>query len=110
MVQPRIIEIEYHDFLKILQHATDSKSKIDIADKQSWKKFVREHKVPEAGMGVKAKAGAMSGNTKAVIIDGDPVGTGETRDRRHDDSRSRDRVRNPGYRGGRAGGEERGRP
>jgi len=26
--------------------------------------------VPEAGMGVKAKAGAMSGNTKAVIIDG----------------------------------------
>ena len=24
MVQPRIIEIEYHDFLKTLQHAQDS--------------------------------------------------------------------------------------
>ena len=70
MIQPRIIEIEYHDFLKILQHATDSKTKIDIADKARWKNFVREHKVPEAGMGVKAKAGAMSGNTKSVIIDG----------------------------------------
>ena len=70
MIQPRIIEIEYHDFLKILQHATDSKTKIDIADKERWKNFVREHKVPEAGMGIKAKAGAMSGNTKSVIIDG----------------------------------------
>ncbi len=76
MVQPRIIEIEYHDFLKILQHATDSKTKIDIADKVRWKNFVREHKIPEAGMGVKAKAGAMSGNTKAVIIDGDSAADG----------------------------------
>ena len=76
MVQPRIIEIEYHDFLKILQHATDSKSKIDIADKVRWKNFVREHKIPEAGMGVKAKAGAMSGNTKSVIIDGDGAADG----------------------------------
>ena len=76
MIQPRIIEIEYHDFLKILQHATDSKTKIDIADKERWKNFVREHKVPEAGMGVKAKAGAMSGNTKSVIIDGDGAAEG----------------------------------
>jgi hypothetical protein len=76
MVQPRIIEIEYHDFLKMLQHAADSKTKIDIADKIRWKKYVRENKVPEAGMGVKAKAGAMSGNTKAVIIDGDGAADG----------------------------------
>ena len=67
MGQPSIIEVEYHDFLKILQHATDSKNKIDKADKERWKKFVREHKVPEAGMGVKAKAGAMSGNTLSLI-------------------------------------------
>ncbi len=70
MGQPSIIEVEYHDFLKILQQATDSKKKIDQADKERWKNFVREHKVPEAGMGVKAKAGAMSGNTRSVIIDG----------------------------------------
>lgn len=70
MGQPRILEIEYHDFLKILQRATDAKNKIEIADKERWKQFVREHKVPEAGMGVKAKAGAMSGNTRSVIIDG----------------------------------------
>ncbi len=76
MGQPKIIEVEYHDFLKILQHATDSKTKIDIADKERWKNFVRKHKIPEAGMGVKAKAGAMSGNTKAVIIDGDGAADG----------------------------------
>ena len=69
MGQARILEIEYHDFLKILQRATDTKKKIDIADKARWSNYVREHKVPEAGMGVKAKAGAMSGNTKSVIID-----------------------------------------
>ncbi len=70
MGQASIIEVEYHDFLKILQHATDAKQKIDVADKERWKSFVREHKVPEAGLGVKAKAGAMSGNTRSVIIDG----------------------------------------
>ena len=70
MGQPSIIEVEYHDFLKILQLATDSKNKIEKADKERWAGFVRTHKVPEAGMAVKAKAGAMSGNTKVVIIDG----------------------------------------
>lgn len=70
MGQPRIVEVEYHDFLKILQQATDSKKKIDKADKQAWSGFVRKHNVPEAGMAVKAKAGAMSGNTRSVIIDG----------------------------------------
>ena len=69
MGQSRILEIEYHDFLKILQQATDAKKKIDIADKARWSSYVREHKVPEGGMGVKAKAGAMSGNTRSVIID-----------------------------------------
>ena len=69
MGQARILEIEYHDFLEILQRATDSKKKIDIADKIRWRNYVREHKVPEGGMGVKAKAGAMSGNTRSVIID-----------------------------------------
>ena len=69
MGQARILEIEYHDFLKILQRATDAKKKIEIADKGRWSNYVRQHKVPEAGMGVKARAGAMSGNTKAVIID-----------------------------------------
>jgi len=70
MGQPSIIEVEYHDFLKILQHATDTKKKIDKADKARWVSFVRKHKVPEAGMAVKANAGAMSGNTKSVIING----------------------------------------
>jgi hypothetical protein len=71
MGQPRILEIKYQEFLGMLRHATDSMKKIDVADKERWNKFVREHNVPEAGMGVKARAGAMSGKTKAVIIEGD---------------------------------------
>jgi hypothetical protein len=70
MGQPCIIEIEYHAFRAILRHATDTKKKIDIADKEQWSRFVRKHDIPEAGMAVKARAGAMSGKTKLVIIDG----------------------------------------
>jgi len=76
MGQPSIVEVEYHDFLKILQHATDARKKVDKADKTAWSSFVRKHKIPEAGMNVKAKAGAMSGNTKSVIIDGDGAADG----------------------------------
>ena len=67
---PRIIELQYHDFLRILQQATDAKKRIDKSDKARWGEFVRKNKVPEAGMAVKAEAGAMSGKTKAVIIEG----------------------------------------
>jgi hypothetical protein len=70
MGQPRIFEVEYQEFLAILRRATDAKKKIDIADKERWEKYVRQHNVPEAGMAVKARAGVMSGKTKAVIIDG----------------------------------------
>lgn len=70
MSQPRIVEVEYQKFLRDLQQATDSKRTIDTADKEAWMTFVRKHRVPEGGMGVHAKAGAMSGKTKRVIIDG----------------------------------------
>ena len=70
MGQPRIIEIEYEVFKAILRHATDTKKKIESTDKEQWDRFVRKHGIPEAGMAVKARAGAMSGKTKVVIIEG----------------------------------------
>lgn len=70
MAQPRIIEVQYHDFLNILQQATDAKQRIDQTDKGKWNDFMRKHKVPQAGIAVKARSGAMSGNLKSVIIEG----------------------------------------
>jgi len=70
MGQPRIIEVDYQLFRAILQRATDTQKKIEIADKEQWDRFVRKHGIPEAGMAVKARGGAMSGKTKAVIIEG----------------------------------------
>jgi hypothetical protein len=70
MSQPRIIEVGYEKFLRMLQQATDSKQTIDKTNKEAWMRFVRKHDVPEGGMAVYAKAGAMSGNTERVIIDG----------------------------------------
>lgn len=70
MGQPRIIEVEYQAFLATLRRATDTKKKIEITEKEPWDAFVRKHDIPEAGMAVKARAGAMSGKTKVVIIEG----------------------------------------
>lgn len=70
MGQPSIVEVDYQTFLVLLRRATDSNKKIEPSEKERWAQFVREHNVPEAGMGVKAAAGAMSGKTKAVIITG----------------------------------------
>jgi len=70
MGQPRIIEVDYAAFMAILRQATNSKKKIDVADRERWNRFVKEHNVPEAGMAVKGKAGAMSGKTKTVIVEG----------------------------------------
>jgi len=70
MGQPSIFEVNYQEFLAILRRATSLQKKIDPADKERWERYVRQHKVPEAGMAVKARSGAMSGKTKAVIVDG----------------------------------------
>lgn len=70
MGQPSIFEVDYHTFLGLLRRATDTDRKIEPSEKERWAAFVRQHNVPEAGMAVKAAAGAMSGKTKAVIITG----------------------------------------
>ena len=70
MNPPGIVEVEYQNFLRILRDATNAKQVIDKTNKEAWAAFVRKHQVPEAGMGVYAKAGAMSGKTQAVIIEG----------------------------------------
>ena len=70
MSQPRIVEVDYQQFVRTLREAVNSKQTIEKTDKESWTRFIKKHDVPEAGMGVYAKAGAMSGKTQAVIIEG----------------------------------------
>ena len=70
MSQSGIVEVEYSKFLRILQEAVDAKQTIDKTNKEAWASFVKKHRVPEGGMAVYARAGAMSGKTKSVIIEG----------------------------------------
>jgi len=70
MNPPGMVEVEYPNFLRILRDATNAKQTIDKTNKEAWNAFVRKHGVPEGGMNVYAKAGAMSGKTQAVIIEG----------------------------------------
>ncbi len=76
MNQPRIIEVDYHDFLKTLRRVTNLKKKIEKADKAAWADFVRKYNISEPGMLARGKRGAMSGNIKTVIIDGDGASDG----------------------------------
>ncbi|MDH3376285.1 MAG: hypothetical protein OEQ39_04880 [Gammaproteobacteria bacterium] len=69
MAQPRILEIDYQDFKRILQKAKDLRKKFDKTDKQKWDAYVRRHNVPTAGVRVKAKKGVMSDKILEVIID-----------------------------------------
>ena len=69
MGQPRIIEIDYQDFKRILQKAKDSRKKIEKSDKEKWERFIRQHNVPTAGVRVKAKKGMMADKVLEVIID-----------------------------------------
>ena len=70
MNPPGMVEVEYSSFQTILRDATTAKQTIDKTNKEAWAAFVKKHGVPEAGMSVYAKAGAMSGKTQAVIIEG----------------------------------------
>jgi hypothetical protein len=70
MSEPGIVEVNYQKFLRILRAARDSKHTIEKTDKQAWMAFVRKHGVPEGGLAVHARAGAMSGKTAAIIIEG----------------------------------------
>ncbi len=70
MGQAQINEVNYFDFLEILRKASNEGKKIEKTDKDQWKSYVQKNSVPEAGLTVHAKAGAMSGKIKEVIIEG----------------------------------------
>lgn len=70
MGQRRIIELQYPEFKAILKVAANNGNKIEPIDKEAWAAFVRKHDVPVGAFRKRADASAMSGPTKAVIIEG----------------------------------------
>ena len=71
MARPRIIDVDYFQFRKALQNATDSGQRINETDKSRWLSWVRENGVKEAAFRSFA-AGKYEGLEPTIIdVDGE---------------------------------------
>lgn len=48
MARPRIVDVDYFQFLHALRKATDTGQRIDVGQKDRWLAWVRENRVKEA--------------------------------------------------------------
>lgn len=69
MARPKIVDLDYFLFKKALQLATDTGAKIDRADKERWRQWVRDNHIKEAAF--KSFSSRMYEGLEPVIIDGD---------------------------------------
>lgn len=67
---PRIREVEFWGFKDALQRASDTGRKIEPVDKDSWRNYLRKHRMSEAMMEEFAKARFMA--FKKVVVLEDP--------------------------------------
>jgi len=67
MSPPRIVEVDYHQFMSALQRAADTGGRIEKTDKARWKAYTREHKILEASF--LSIAASYGDGGKPVIID-----------------------------------------
>jgi hypothetical protein len=67
MNRPRIVPVDYHQFLAELRKATDAGKRIDATDKARWSAWVKEHNIREAAF--KSVASNQFEGLKPVIID-----------------------------------------
>jgi hypothetical protein len=67
MARPRIVDVDYHQFLGALRKASDTGQRIDVADKNRWLAWVRDNHVKEAAFRTFAQ-GKYEG-LEPVIID-----------------------------------------
>jgi len=67
MARPSIVEQNYFEFKVALQQGADGGSRIEPAEKDRWKAWVRHHKIQEAAF--RSMATQKFENPRAVILD-----------------------------------------
>jgi len=67
MPRPSIVDQNYFEFKRALQHAVDAGTCIERSDKDRWKQWVRAHRVQEAAF--LSLASVRFDSPRAVIID-----------------------------------------
>jgi hypothetical protein len=69
MARPRIVEKDYYQFQQALRRAVDNGNRIDVAEKERWKTWVKEHHIKEASF--RSFGAGMYEGLQPVIIDQD---------------------------------------
>jgi hypothetical protein len=65
--RPRIIAVDYHQFLQQLRKATDAGKRIDASDKPRWSAWVKQNNIREAAF--KSVGSNQFEDLQPVIID-----------------------------------------
>lgn len=67
MPRPSIVEQNYFEFKRALQHATDRGQRLEKTEKKRWKSWVRENRIQEAAF--RSLAAGKFDDPSMVIID-----------------------------------------
>ena len=67
MTRPRIVPVDYHQFVAELRRATDAGKRIDAGDKARWTAWVKQNSIREAAF--KSVAANQFEGMSPVIID-----------------------------------------
>ena len=73
MQRPRVEEVDFHDFMRILKSARDSRCVIEKADKEKWSKHVTENNIRDVSLEAHGKVRFANGapTLVAIIMDSD---------------------------------------
>ena len=69
MSRPRVIEVDYYDFMRQLKSAIDARNAIEKSDKEKWKAYISENNIRDVSLEAHAKV-KFTGKPKLAAIVG----------------------------------------
>jgi len=68
MNRPRIEDVDYYDFIRMLRQANDNRCIIEKTDKDKWAEYVAENGIRDVSLEAHAKVKFASGKPSLVAI------------------------------------------
>ena len=68
MSRPRIEEVDYYDFVRVLKSASDARCVIEKIDKEKWKQHIVENNIRDVSLEAHAKVKFVAGKPTLVAI------------------------------------------
>ena len=68
MTRPRVEDVDFYDFMRILKSARDARKVIEKADKEKWDAYVAEHNIRYVSLEAHGKVRFANGKPTLVAI------------------------------------------